>query len=495
MTSASRFFVTMALASLLLSLAVLVVPEGGLLGPAPAANDALSWLLGAGSTPWVLAPLGLAALLFAWVKTRPAPAAVLRPQAELAPLPAAVPGGERLAATRAAFTAAAPSSDGAALAELLVQAGVRLSVSDVHLQPAADGTDVSLRIDGALSPLGRLSPPQYAQLVNRLKVLARLTHYVSDKPQDGQFSMQTADGPAEVRVSLLPTQHGEKAVLRFAGRVGDAGPRLDALDLADSVRAQLTRVLERPSGLIFFTGPTGSGKTTSIYASVAHLQETRGALAQIATIEDPVERSLPGVAQTQVNRAAGLDFAAGLRALLRQDPNVIVVGEIRDVETARIATQAALTGHLILTTVHADSAAGVFTRLLEMGVEPAVLSSVSLAVFSQRLLRRLCPHCRRPGPPSDEERAQLEARGEPVTGYFRAPGCDECSGSGVLGRTGVFEVMVVTDPLRAAVATAPSTQALTELARKDGVEALSTAALRRARAGDVAIAEALRVTT
>lgn len=493
MTSGTRFFVTMALAAFLLSLVTLVAPDLGVLGPAPSAADALSWIVAAATTPFVLVPLGLAAALAAWVKTRPMPGTLIREQASLGSMQEGLSKTQKLEATRAAFAAGAQSCDGIVLAELLVHAGLRVAASDIHLQPAAEGTDIAVRVDGALEPLGSLTVPQYALLLNRLKVLGRLTHYVTGKPQDGQFVMGTPDGNAEVRISLLPTQHGEKAVLRLAG-LGNEGPRIEALNLPDSVRAQLTRMLEKPQGLIFFTGPTGSGKTTSIYASVAHLLQTRGALAQVATIEDPIELSMPGVAQTQVNRTAGLDFATGLRALLRQDPNVIVVGEIRDVETARIATQAALTGHLILTTVHADSAPGVFNRLLEMGVEPSVLASVSLAVFSQRLLRRLCPHCRRAEEPTFEQRQRLEARGDQATGYWVAPGCDECGHTGVLGRTAVFEVLVVTEGLREELKRAPSTQALTSLALEGGMEPLRVAALRRARAGEVSLAEALRVT-
>jgi general secretion pathway protein E len=369
---------------------------------------------------------------------------------------------------------------------------VRAGASDIHLHPVPEGATVSLRIDGALEPLGVLDPQQYGVLINRLKVLGRLTHYVTDKPQDGQFTLPTPDGTAEVRISLLPTQHGEKAVMRLAG-LGNKGPRLDDLNLPDSVRSQLTRMLEKPQGLLFFTGPTGSGKTTSIYASVAHLQQTRGALAQIATIEDPIEFSLDGAAQTQVNRASGLDFATGLRALLRQDPNVLVVGEIRDTETARIATQAALTGHLILTTVHADSSAGVFNRLLEMGVEPSVLASVSLAAFSQRLLRRLCPHCRRPEEPTGEQKLRLEAAGAPTTGYFSSNGCEQCGGTGVQGRAAVFEVLIMTDELREELKKTPSTQQLMTLATAQGLVPLRAAALKRAHDGEVSLAEALRV--
>lgn len=492
MPLSTRLFFAMTLASIFTGLLVLVVPELPGLGAPPKLDDALGWLTGAVTQPLFIGPFGLALVLYGWVKTRPLAESRIRESNVLVPMAQGLNRAQKLEATRAAFAAQTPNADGLVLAELMVHAGVRVGASDIHLQPLADGATVVLRVDGALEPLGALSPQQYGALINRLKVLGRLAHYVTDRPQDGQFTLATPDGNAEVRISLLPTQHGEKAVMRLAG-LGNKGPRLEDLNLPESVQLQLTRLLDKPQGLLFFTGPTGSGKTTSIYASVAHLQQHRGALAQIATIEDPIEFSLEGAAQTQVNRAAGLDFATGLRAVLRQDPNVLVVGEIRDVETARIATQAALTGHLILTTVHADSAAGVFNRLLEMGVEPAVLASVSLGAFSQRLLRRLCPHCRRPEEPTAEQRLRLEEAGAVKTGYFSSDGCELCGGTGVLGRVAVFEVLIMSDELREELRKAPNTQQLMTLAASQGLVPMRTAALKRAQAGDVSLAEALRV--
>jgi len=492
MLRVSRVFATAAVLSVLTSVVVLFVPEAGVLGPAPSTSDALSWFSDAVQQPLFLVPFALGLALYGLGKMRKPPELLLRAPTALKPLPQGLTKAQKFEATQVAFGAQSTGADGLVLAELMVQAGVRLGASDIHLHPTEDGANLSLRVDGSLEPLGRVTGAQYALLINRLKVLGRLTHYVTDAPQDGQFVLDTPDGRAEVRISLLPTQHGEKAVMRIAG-LGNAGPRLDALNLPQSVRAQLTHMLDKPQGLIFFTGPTGSGKTTSIYASVAHLQQTRGALAQITTIEDPIELALDGVAQTQVNRGAGLDFATGLRAILRQDPNVLVVGEIRDVETARIATQAALTGHLILTTVHADSAVGVFNRLLEMGVEPSVVASVSLACFSQRLLRQLCPHCRQPQEPTAEQKLRLSALGAPLTGYSSSKGCDECAGTGVLGRAAVFEVLVMNDELRETLKKSPSTQQLMSMAVEGGLVPLREAALKRAREGEVSLAEALRV--
>jgi general secretion pathway protein E len=385
-----------------------------------------------------------------------------------------------------------PTTSGEQVLDVLLEGAARCGASDVHVQPSVEGGQVTFRIDGQLERVIEISHVTMQSLTNRLKVVAKLVHYKSAAPQDGGFPHLMSEGQVDVRLSLLPTQHGEKAVLRLTG-LGRKVPTLDDLGLTHTEHALLERLLQKPQGLLFFTGPTGSGKTTSIYGALQHLRAVRGGNAQIASIEDPIELALDGVAQTQVNRGAGLDFATGLRAILRQDPNVLVVGEIRDVETARIATQAALTGHLILTTVHADSAVGVFNRLLEMGVEPSVVASVSLACFSQRLLRQLCPHCRQPQEPTAEQKLRLSALGAPLTGYSSSKGCDECAGTGVLGRAAVFEVLVMNDELRETLKKSPSTQQLMSMAVEGGLVPLREAALKRAREGEVSLAEALRV--
>jgi general secretion pathway protein E len=488
----TRLTLGLALIIAVLGLASLVVPDNGVLGRAPSTNQALAWASNAASAPPVLVSLAVGVVLLGLARRAPGAPERLKGAATLGPSVRGTPLSARLNATRAELTKRLGSLDGAAATELLVQSAVRLGASDIHLQPSSELVDVSVRIDGVLQSLTSVVLEQHKLVINRLKVLSNLTHFVSDKPQDGQFVLQTPDGKAEVRLSLLPTQFGEKAVLRLAG-LANATPRFEDLALPQAVRKQLEHLLAKSQGLVFFTGPTGSGKTTSIYAALTHLKESRAGHAQIATIEDPIEFSLPGVAQTQVNRGAGLDFAAGLRAILRQDPNVMVVGEIRDVETARIATQAALTGHLLLTTVHADSSVGVFNRLLEMGVEPSVLSSVSLACFSQRLMRRLCPECRKPTPPSPEEAARLSQWGVVGTGYFTAPGCKACDGSGIKGRTAVFEVLVMNDAIRDALRGNPSSQQLMAVATSEGLIPLREAALTRARSGDVSLAEVMRV--
>lgn len=493
--TASRALLALSLLAISLIVLSLTLPDVGGLGPPPSTETSSTLVLSSVTQPIVMVALVLAALLMLLSlggaqASRPMSSAV---SPRLDPLPTQAASPQRLVLTRGALaTTITPTSSGEQVLDVLIEGAARCLASDVHVQPTDLGAEVAFRIDGQLEPMATLTPQVLTSLTNRLKVVARLVHFKSDAPQDGQFSQQLSDGQVEVRLSLLPTQHGEKAVLRLTG-LGRKQPTLDDLGLDAKVRRQLERFLERPQGLLFFTGPTGSGKTTTIYGALKHLQLTRAGNAQIATIEDPIELSLPNAAQTQVNRAAGLDFALGLRAILRQDPNIIVVGEIRDAETAGIAIQAGLTGHLILTTVHADSSAGVFNRLLEIGVEPSILASVSLASISQRLVRRLCPSCRAPVVATPEQLTRLTAHGIGTTAFFKAVGCEACGGSGFIGRAAVFEVLEMSTPLREALRSAPNTQALMELAKREGTVPLLQAAVQAAAEGVTTLDEALRV--
>ncbi|MER2561028.1 MAG: GspE/PulE family protein [Myxococcaceae bacterium] len=495
METASRALLALSLLAISLIVLALTLPDVGGLGPPPSTETSSTLVLSSVTQPIVVVALVLAGLLMLLSlggaqASRPMSSAV---SPQLDPLPAQAASPQRLVLTRAALASTiTPSSSGEQVLDVLIEGAARCLASDIHVQPTDLGAEVAFRIDGQLEPMTTLTPQVLASLTNRLKVVARLVHFKSDAPQDGQFSQQLSDGQVEVRLSLLPTQHGEKAVLRLTG-LGRKQPTLDDLGLDVKVRRQLERFLERPQGLLFFTGPTGSGKTTTIYGALKHLQLTRAGNAQIATIEDPIELSLPNAAQTQVNRAAGLDFALGLRAILRQDPNIIVVGEIRDAETAGIAIQAGLTGHLILTTVHADSSAGVFNRLLEIGVEPSILASVSLASISQRLVRKLCPSCRAPVVATPEQLARLTAHGIGTTAFFKAVGCEACGGSGFIGRAAVFEVLEMSTPLRDALRSAPNTQTLMELAKREGTVPLLQAAVQAAAEGVTTLDEALRV--
>jgi type II secretory ATPase GspE/PulE/Tfp pilus assembly ATPase PilB-like protein len=304
--------------------------------------------------------------------------------------------------------------------------------SDVHLQPTTEGLELRWRIDGVLQPLGTLPAEVAANVVARLKVLAELLTYRTDVPQEGRIKAP-ADA-VEMRLSTFPTLFGEKAVVRLFADSGRLS-RLDELGLPAEILAALKELLGETSGAIVLSGPAGSGKTTTVYACLRELVAAYAGRRSLATLEDPIEVPVPGVAQSQVNPAAGFTLESGLRSLLRQDPEVIVVGEIRDRATAEVAFQASLTGHLVLTTFHAGSAAGVVGRLSDMGLEPYLLRSGILAIVSQRLVRRLCPCARA----SDDSEARL---GLPVRRAWIPTGCDACGHSGYRGRLVLAEMLV-----------------------------------------------------
>ena len=317
--------------------------------------------------------------------------------------------------------------------DLVLAEARRLGASDVHLQPNAEGMEVRWRIDGVLQP-GALLPAGVApNIVARLKVLAELLTYRNDVPQEGRI--RGAPGDVEMRLSTFPTLFGEKAVVRVFASAGRF-LRLDDLGLPEDVAGALRRLLGATAGAIVLSGPAGSGKTTTIYACLRELVAASEGKRSLATLEDPIEAAVPGVSQSQANPSAGFTLENGLRSLLRQDPEVIVVGEIRDQGTAEVAFQASLTGHLVLTTFHAGSAAGVLGRLADMGIEPYLLRSGVLAAVSQRLVRALCPDCRREG-------AGPAARlGLPVARAFVPTGCAACLGTGYKGRIVLAEMLL-----------------------------------------------------
>jgi general secretion pathway protein E len=304
--------------------------------------------------------------------------------------------------------------------------------SDIHLQPTPDGLDMRWRVDGVLQQVGKLPLAVAPNVVARLKVMAELLTYKTDTPQEGRVRGTTGEG--ELRVSTFPTLHGEKAVVRLFAATGRF-LRIADLGLPDEVGSTLTRLLAETSGAVVLSGPAGSGKTTTIYACLRELVESTGGRRSLVTLEDPIEGAVAGVSQSQVNLAAGFDLPTGLRSLLRQDPEVIVIGEVRDRTTAEIAFQASLTGHLVLTTFHAGSAAGAVGRLADMGIEPYLIRSGILAVVSQRLARTLCDCAEW----SDEERGRL---GLAVERYREAKGCDACRGVGYRGRMVLAELLV-----------------------------------------------------
>ncbi|MCP3140583.1 GspE/PulE family protein [Pyxidicoccus xibeiensis] len=385
-----------------------------------------------------------------------------------------------------------PEPDIIAIMELLMEGAMRVVASDVHIHPLEEGTRIAFRVHGMLEQVIVFPREHHSRLVNRVKVLAKLPLYQLDKPQDGHFPLSSQDGPADIRVSILPTNHGEAVALRIA-RSGMKLPQLATLGFPEALLERYQQILALPQGLILVAGATGSGKTTSLYASLGHIQASRGQLTRIATIEDPIEFDVPLFAQTQVNSEQGFTFAQGLRAVLRQDPNVIMVGEIRDPETARTAIQAGLSGHLLLSTIHANSAAGAFNRLIEMGVEPFLLASSTAATLSQRLVRGLCPHCRTEQALTPEDAVRLDAAGI-ARGVFYGPvGCERCDGSGYLGRTAIYEMLPVTPAIRDAINAKVPSARIQEIAVREGMVPLLAAGVERARTGATTLREVFRV--
>jgi general secretion pathway protein E len=318
---------------------------------------------------------------------------------------------------------------------------VRRGVSDIHIEPYESGLVVRMREDGVLRETLRMPPNVAPVLVSRIKVMARLDIAERRVPQDGRIGLTLGGKQLDVRVSTLPARSGERVVLRILDKE-NAGIGLDALGMKPAHLNLLTSALAEPNGIVLVTGPTGSGKTTTLYAA---LQLLNDGARNILTVEDPVEYAVDGVGQTQVNPKVGLTFAAGLRAILRQDPDVVMVGEIRDRETAEIAVQASLTGHLVLSTVHTNDAPGAITRMRDMKVEPFLLASTLRAVIAQRLVRRLCAECRRPEPAGAASRL-LGLAADAI--IYEPVGCAACGNTGFKGRVGVFEMIRVDDEIR-----------------------------------------------
>ena len=373
---------------------------------------------------------------------------------------------------------------------LLLQA-LRERASDIHFEPYEARSVVRLRVDGILRDV--IEPPRalHAALVSRLKVMASLDIAERRMPQDGRMALKLGDKSVDVRVSTLPTGPGERVVLRLLDK--DAA-RLDltALGMDDATLSAMDRLIREPHGIVLVTGPTGSGKTTTLYAAMSRLD--RGTL-NVMTVEDPIEFALDGVAQTQVNPRIELNFARALRSILRQDPDIIMIGEIRDLETAQIAVQASLTGHLVLATLHTNDAVSAVTRLADMGVEPYLLASSVLGVLAQRLVRCLCPECREAAPPTPGEAAALGRLGLPASlSLYRPVGCPACGDTGYRGRTGIYELIVVDDALRRLVHDQAGEPALRDACARAGVRPLVLDGARWLRDGTTSLAELLRVT-
>lgn len=355
---------------------------------------------------------------------------------------------------------------------LLLEA-VRERASDVHIEVGETDLVVRFRIDGVLREALTSNRTLAPQLISRIKVMGRLDIAEKRLPQDGRVSLRVAEYHLDARISTIPAQHGERVVLRLLDR-GQTRTGLSALGMSDTALQGFERLLGRPDGLILVTGPTGSGKTTTLYSGLEALNDRQ---RNIMTIEDPIEYALPGIAQMQVNPATELTFARGLRALLRQDPNVIMVGEIRDGETARIAVESAMTGHFVMSTLHTNTAIGAVARLLDLGVERFLLAPMLRGLIAQRLVRRTCPDCARPRNVSEVEAALLSGAIKAEETTLHGLGCEQCDGSGFRGRIALYDLVEVTPDLERAIGDGASEAELTRIARRntpglleDGVE-------------------------
>ena len=355
----------------------------------------------------------------------------------------------------------------------LLTQSLREGASDIHIEPFEQTSVVRFRVDGALRDIVRPKKAIHASLISRIKIMSQLDIAEKRLPQDGRITLRIGGKPVDVRVSTLPTGHGERAVLRLLDK--EAG-RLDLshLGMAPDMLPQFDRLINQPHGIVLVTGPTGSGKTTTLYAALSRLNAST---TNIMTVEDPIEYDLNGVGQTQVNARIDMSFAKALRAILRQDPDVIMIGEIRDLETAQIAVQASLTGHLVLATLHTNDAASAVTRLLDMGIEPFLLSSSLLGVMAQRLVRKLCTHCK----VSD------------ATGWH-AVGCERCGHTGYHGRVGVYELLETTEEIRAQIHNQASEAEIRDTAQKHGMKTMREDGERWLQDGTTTRAELVRVT-
>lgn len=374
---------------------------------------------------------------------------------------------------------------------LIIARVVDLRASDIHLEPFDDGLHVRYRIDGEIRLFEVLPPTLAAAIVSRVKLMAQLDIAERRLPQDGRIRSRVKGRELDLRVSTVPTVHGESVVLRVLDR-SSVRFELEEMGFATDVLDAWRRLIERPHGIVLVTGPTGSGKTTTLYASLAKLDANAH---KIITVEDPVEYQLPGINQIQTHGAIGLTFARSLRSILRQDPDIIMIGEMRDGETAQIAVQSALTGHLVFSTLHTNTAAGAIVRLQDMGIERYLITSSVNGVLSQRLVRQLCPHCKAPYALTDTLRQSTGLHRHASAGHllYRPVGCDHCRGTGYWGRTGVHELLVLDDRLRRAVLDGADTAQLHALAVDAGMRSLYDDALHKVALGITSLEEALRV--
>lgn len=378
------------------------------------------------------------------------------------------------------------------LVNCLVQDAIRLGASDLHIEPWESSIAARARVNGVLTEVAHLPLELMEKISMRFKVMANLVTYQAGMPQDGTAVGSPELEGVQLRVSIFPTTRGEKIVVRlFDPR--DRRFDLGTLGFEESTLHGMLKTLKRTSGLLLFTGPTGSGKTSTMYSALCYIMQRDGTSVSISTVEDPVEFNLPMVSQTQINPAQEFTYAVALKSIMRQDPQVIMVGEIRDPETAAIAVQAGLTGHLVLSTIHCGVSAGAFTRLINMNIEAFMLASSILGVMGLRMVRRICPNCAEPYLPLA---SQLKVVPESLVAqaqFRRGVGCDQCNQSGYAGRLPVSEMLVVDEPFREAVLKKLPTSALEDIAIQQGMRTLWQNGLSRALSGQTSLEETIRV--
>ena len=378
------------------------------------------------------------------------------------------------------------------LVNLLVSGAIKDRASDIHVEPYSGNLKIRYRIDGILYDTLNLPHRIQSPLVSRIKIMAKLNIAEKRLPQDGRIEIKIADRLVDIRVSVIPTAFGERVVLRLLDKTANI-LKLSDLGMHDQRIKLLNRLIKSPYGIILVTGPTGSGKTTTLYAALSTINHPD---INIITIEDPIEYQMDGVGQIQVNPKIDLTFAAGLRSIVRQDPDVILIGEIRDRETAEIAIQSSLTGHLVFSTLHTNDAASAVTRLIDMGIEPFLVTSSIIAIIAQRLVRMLCPHCKEVYVPDEETLANLGLNRSVLQNntFYRKKGCNLCMQTGFRGRTAIFEIMIVDDEIKRLVLKTSDANQINELALKRGMITLQKDGIDKVLNGITTTEEVLRVT-
>lgn len=376
------------------------------------------------------------------------------------------------------------------LVDAVLKQAEKMRASDIHIEPMAESIRIRFRVDGELLEIMTLKASLQNSLITRIKIMSDMDIAEKRMPQDGRFTVHIGNREVNTRVASMPTVYGEKIVIRLLGDTMGKVMNIENLGMNEQDQRLFLRILSVPSGIVLVSGPTGSGKTTTLYSAMEHLSDPS---VNIVSIEDPVEKSITGMNQMQINVKAGITFASGLRSLLRQDPDIIMVGEIRDTETAQMAARAAITGHLVLSTIHTNDSVSTFARLIDMGVEPYIAASAVMGVISQRLVRLLCPKCRKKVTVT-EEMHTLVPELQPGDTVYEAEGCIHCNHTGYFGRTAVYEILTVTERMRAGISKGVSVEELRGLAGQSGYHTLKENMLELVKGGKSTISELLRIT-